>query len=78
MRKQLAKAVIGITTVEQLHKKLHLLYHLQFSSLEKYAQELVDIITSTTLANSSNLPQYLSKNMPQLTRLATILTKAPP
>lgn len=69
---------IRITTVEQLRKELHPLCHLQFSSLEECAQELVNIITSTTLANSSNLPQNPPENMPQPTRLATTLTKALP
>ncbi len=55
-RKRLAKAAIRPTTVEQLRKKLFPTCHLRFSSLEAYAQELVDIITSTTLANSPNLP----------------------
>ena len=36
-RKQLAKVAIGITTVEQLRKKLLPACHLQFSSLEAYA-----------------------------------------
>ncbi|WP_375449210.1 C-terminal helicase domain-containing protein [uncultured Nostoc sp.] len=55
-RKRLAKVAIRITTVEQLHKELLLACHLRFSSLEACAQELVDIITSTALANSPNPP----------------------
>ena len=35
-------------------------------------------MTSTTLANSSNLPQNPPENMPQPTRLATTPTRAPP
>ena len=50
-RKQLAKVAIRIITVEQLHKELLPTCHLQFSSLEACAQELVDIITSTALAH---------------------------
>ena len=77
-RKRPAKAAIRITTVEQLRKKLHPLCHLRFSSLEQCAQELVNIITSTTLANSSNLPQNLPENMLQPTGLATTPTRTSP
>ncbi len=55
-RKRLAKAAIRITTVEHLRKELLPACHLQFSSLKACAQELVDIITSTTLANFPNPP----------------------
>lgn len=82
-RKQLAKTAIRIITVEQLCKELLPAYHLQFSSLEVCAQELVDIIISTTLANSPNLPspqeltQNSPSNLPRPTGLATTPARAP-
>lgn len=36
-KKQQTKAIIHISIIEQLYKEFHLLYHLQFSSFEKYA-----------------------------------------
>ncbi len=73
---------IRITIVEQLCKELLSACHLQFSSLEVCAQELVDIITSIALANSSNPPslqeptQNLSSNLLWPTRLVITLAKA--
>ncbi len=55
--------------VEQLYKKPFLSCQLQYSSLYVCAYELVQIITSTVLANSPNPPnsqgptQNLSENV---------------
>ena len=75
---------IHITTVEQLRKDLLPTCHLRFSSLEACAQELVDIITSTALANSPNPPspreptQNSPSNLPRPTGPATTPARAPP
>ena len=82
-RMRLAKVAIRITTVEQLRKELLPVCHLRFLSLEACAQELVNIITKTTLATSPNPPspqeptQNSSSNLPRPTRPATTPARAP-
>ena len=74
---------IHITIVEQLRKKLLPVCHLRFSSLKTCAQELVNIITNTALANSPNPlnpqkpTQNSPSNLPRPTGPATTLARAP-
>ncbi len=81
-RKRLAKVAIRITTVEQLRKELLPSCQLRFSSLYACAHELVEIITSTVLANSPNPPdsrgptQNPPENVPRSTRPAAMPARA--
>ncbi len=83
-RKRLAKVAIQIITVEQLRKELLPSCQLRFSSLYACAYELVEIITSTVLANSPNPPdsrgptQNPPENVLRSTRPAAMPAKATP